>query len=103
MKFDIIPLLSFFIKRIKEYTFKKNGVAQDRVNGVSANALVMPIIVAISILHILIIVVILMINSASSNLSAITRKEKEKARILLPELLKGVDRYAISSYAQTDR
>ena len=51
----------------------KNGAAQARDNGISANALVMPIIVVISTLHILIIVVILMINSASSNLSAITR------------------------------
>lgn len=45
----------------------------NRVGGVSANALVMPIVVILSVLHILIIAVILMISTSSSNLSAIMR------------------------------
>ncbi|MBR2797767.1 MAG: diguanylate cyclase [Clostridia bacterium] len=42
-----------------------------RVGGVSANALTMPIVVILSILHVLIIAVIVMINTNSSNLSVI--------------------------------
>ena len=43
----------------------------NRVGGVSANALTMPIVVILSILHVLIIAVIVMINTNSSNLSLI--------------------------------
>lgn len=45
--------------------------SQDRVGGVSANALTMPIVIVLSILHVLIIAVIVMINTNSSNLSII--------------------------------
>ncbi len=45
----------------------------NRVSGVSANALVMPIVIILSVLHILIIAVIVMINTSSSNLSTIMR------------------------------
>jgi len=43
----------------------------NRVGGVSANALTMPIVVVLAILHVLIVVVIVMINTNSSNLSVI--------------------------------
>ncbi|MBR1821931.1 MAG: GGDEF domain-containing protein [Clostridia bacterium] len=42
-----------------------------KVGGASANALVMPIVVVLAILHALIIIVILMINASSSSLSTI--------------------------------
>ena len=45
----------------------------NRVSGVSANALVMPIVVILSVLHIMIIAVIVMINTSSANLSTIMR------------------------------
>lgn len=43
----------------------------NRVSGVSANALTMPIVVILAILHVVIIAVIVMINTSSSNLSLI--------------------------------
>ena len=45
----------------------------NRVSGVSANALVMPIVVILSVLHVMIIAVIVMINTSSANLSTIMR------------------------------
>lgn len=46
---------------------------EKRVGGVSANALVMPIVVAVAILHIVIVVVIFMINRTSAELSSTMR------------------------------
>ena len=48
---------------------KANG--SGKVGGVSANALVMPIVAVLSILHIAIIALILMINRSSANLSTV--------------------------------
>lgn len=47
-----------------------NNHVKKRAEGVSANARVMPIVVVLSILHILIIVVIIMINTTSGDLSS---------------------------------
>jgi hypothetical protein len=49
----------------------QNKRPYNRVGGVSANALTMPIVVILSILHVTIIAVIVMINTSSSNLSII--------------------------------
>ena len=49
----------------------QNKRPYNRVGGVSANALTMPIVIILSILHVLIITVIVMINTSSSNLSTI--------------------------------
>ncbi len=43
----------------------------NRVGGVSANALTMPIVIILSVLHVTIITVIVMINNSSTNLSTI--------------------------------
>ena len=51
---------------------KKNNAA-NRATGISANALVMPIVMTLSVLHIMIIVVILMVNSSSGKMSTIMR------------------------------
>ena len=50
----------------------QNKRSHNRVGGVSANALTMPIVVILSILHVMIIAVIVMINTNSTNLSIIT-------------------------------
>lgn len=50
----------------------QNKWSHNRVGGVSANALTMPIVVILSILHVMIIAVIVMINTNSTNLSIIT-------------------------------
>ena len=49
----------------------QNKRLYNRVGGVSANALTMPIVIILSILHVLIITVIVMINTSSTNLSTI--------------------------------
>ena len=49
----------------------QNKRSHNRVGGISANALTMPIVVILSILHVMIIAVIVMINTNSSNLSVI--------------------------------
>ena len=49
----------------------KNSKPNNRVSGVSANALTMPIVVILSILHALIIAMIMMINTNSANLTVI--------------------------------
>ena len=49
----------------------KEKVERRRVGGASANALVMPIVVTLAILHVVIISVIMMISTSSANLSRI--------------------------------
>lgn len=56
---------------------RKDGVKsvkntlQRRVGGISANKLVMPIVLALSVLHVMIVVVIILINTSSSQLSTL--------------------------------
>ena len=49
----------------------QNKRLYNRVGGVSVKALMMPIVITLSILHVMIITVIVMINTSSSNLSTI--------------------------------
>lgn len=52
----------------------KKNMARKKVGGMSANRLVMPIVVVLAILHVTIITLIMMINTSSSALSANMRK-----------------------------
>ena len=54
-----------------------NPQQQKDVGGISANTIMVPILVVLSIIHVVIIAMIMMINSASSNLSEIMRSSGE--------------------------